>query len=194
MLDTPYKSFANGFSYDHNIGNNVMLAGDSHANWVSDLVWLDEKNYNPATGEGALGVEFGGTAVSSSGPCDEDDEDAPIVACNKISSGLVRDNEELQWSEGWYRGYFELHITHDKIDAQFFGNPSLQTRNGYEVSLANFTVVNGANRLSRPVAGGVVEDGALQGGDVSMSKLTLDTNTGEYFVHNFSRVTLETTY
>lgn len=166
-----------------------MLAGDSHANWVSDLVWLDEKDYDPTTGQGALGVEFGGTAVSSSGPCDED---KPISACNKISHGLVRDNEELQWSEGWYRGYFELHITKEKIDAQFFGNPSLQTRNGYEVSLANFTVASGANRLSRPVAGGLVQDGALKDGEISMSKLTVDTDTGQYFVHNFSRVTLET--
>ena len=27
--------------YQNNIGNNIMLAGDSHASWVSDLVWLD---------------------------------------------------------------------------------------------------------------------------------------------------------
>lgn len=168
-----------------------MLAGDSHANWVSDLVWLDEEDYNPDTGDGALGAEFGGTAVSSTGPCDEEE---PISECNKISAGLVRDNEELQWSEGWYRGYFELHITPEKIDANFFGNPSLQTRNGYEISLANFTVVSGANKLSRPVAGGMVEDGALQDGEITMSKLTYDTNTGEYFVHDFNRVTLLTTY
>lgn len=78
------------------------------------------------------------------------------------------------------------------MNAHFFGLPSVQTRNGYEVSLANFTVENGANRLSRPVAGGVVEDGALQRGETSMSKLTLDTNTGEYFVHDFTRVTINT--
>ncbi|KAK5171494.1 uncharacterized protein LTR77_004639 [Saxophila tyrrhenica] len=177
--------------YDNNISNNIMLAGDSHANWVSDLVWLDEKPYNPSTGSGALGVEFGGTAVSSSGPCDEDE---PISACNEISRGLIRDNEELQWNEGWYRGYFELHISKEKIDARFFGTPSLQTRNGYEVSLANFTVVDGANKLSRPVGGGLVQDGALQGGNVSGSKVTVDTNDGRWFVHNFTRVTLETTY
>ena len=77
------------------------------------------------------------------------------------------------------------------MTAQFFGTPSLQTRNGYEVSLANFTVDNGENRLGRPVAGGMVEDGALQNGEVTMTKWTLDTNTGEYFTHNFSRVTIE---
>ena len=166
-----------------------MLAGDSHANWVSDLVWLDEKNYDPLTGAGALGAEFGGTAVTSTGPCSEDAR-ASIARCNILSQKMVRDNEELQWSEGWYRGYFELHISPERVIANYFGTPSLQTRNGYEVSLANFTVENGANRLSRPVAGGVVEDGALQRGSVSMSKLTVDTNTGRYFTHNFTRVTI----
>lgn len=34
---------------------------------VSDLVWLGEKPYDPTTGEGAVGVELAGTAVSSSG-------------------------------------------------------------------------------------------------------------------------------
>lgn len=28
--------------YDFGLDNNIMLSGDSHANWVSDLVWLDE--------------------------------------------------------------------------------------------------------------------------------------------------------
>ena len=177
--------------YDNDISNNIFLAGDSHANWVSDLVWLDEKNYNPETGEGALGAEFGGTAVSSTGPCDEDDS---IAKCNADTQKVVNDNEELQWNEGWYRGYFEMKITPERLTAHFFGTPSLQTRNGYEVSLANFTVEAGANRLSRPIAGGAVEDGALQNGEVTMSKLTYDTNTGEYFVHNFSRVTIEVDY
>ena len=182
---------ADDASYDNNIGNNIVLAGDTHENWVSDLVWLDEKGYDPITGEGALGAEFGGTAVTSTGSCDETVA-APIARCNIQAQKLLRDNEELQWHEGWYRGYFELQITPQQVNAHFFGLPSVQTRNGYEVSLANFTVENGANRLSRPVAGGVVEDGALQRGETSMSKLTLDTNTGEYFVHEFTRVTINT--
>jgi alkaline phosphatase D len=178
-------------SYDNDIGNNIFIAGDSHANWVSDLVWLDEADYDPDTGAGSLGAEFGGTAVSSTGPCDEEE---PISACNELARNLVSDNEELQWSEGWYRGYFELHISPEKVDAHFFGTPSLQTRNGYEVSLANFTVEAGGNRLSRPIAGGTVEDGHLRDGSISMTRLTLDTNTGKYFVHNFTRVTLLTSY
>ena len=71
--------------YDNNIGNNLVIAGDSHANWVSDLVWLDHTDYDPTTGAGAVGVEFGGTAVSSSGygkhPIRSFDFIHPTVCC-----------------------------------------------------------------------------------------------------------------
>ncbi|KAI7214329.1 hypothetical protein KC333_g6075 [Hortaea werneckii] len=175
--------------YDHGIDNNIMLAGDSHLNWVSDLVWLDHSNYSSQTGSGAVGVEFAGAAVSSSSPFGAD---STIAECNNQSRLLIRDNEELQWQEGYYRGYYQLQISPQEVNAEYFGLPSLLTRNGYEVSLANFTVEKGANRLSRPVAGGSVENGALQNdGNVLMSNVTHDTETGECFVHDFSRVTID---
>ncbi len=43
--------------YDNNINNNIVISGDSHANWVSDLVWLDNHSYDPTTGNGSIGVE-----------------------------------------------------------------------------------------------------------------------------------------
>jgi phosphodiesterase/alkaline phosphatase D-like protein len=102
--------------YTNNIPNNVFLAGDSHANWVSDLAWLGEKPYDQKTGSGAIGVEFAGTAVSSSGYGGES-----IANGNEKAAGLVKDNPELQWTEGHYRGYCELHITPQSIRAQYFG-------------------------------------------------------------------------
>lgn len=51
--------------YENNITNNIVMAGDSHMSWVSDLIWLDEHPYNESTGAGSVGVEFAGTAVSS---------------------------------------------------------------------------------------------------------------------------------
>ena len=45
--------------YENNIGNNIVISGDSHANWVSDLIWLDDQPYDPATGKGSIGVEVG---------------------------------------------------------------------------------------------------------------------------------------
>lgn len=42
--------------------------------------------------------------------------------------------------------------------------------------MANFTVMAGENRLQRPVGGGKVESGALKGGEVVSTNLTMDTS------------------
>lgn len=165
--------------YEQGIGNNIFLAGDSHANWVSDLVWLGEKDYSAATGEGAVGVEFAGTAVTS--PCTIG-ENISLADANAASTWLQEANEALQWQDEYYRGYFELHISPEKVDANFFGMPTLKTRNGWEIPLANFTVVAGANRVQRPVAGGLVESGSLKGGEMRGTNITVDTSDGTWFV------------
>ena len=169
--------------YSHNIGNNIVISGDSHANWVSDLVWLDNQTYDPATGKGAIGVEFAGSAVSSPSPAGQN---ISIAAANNASAWLIGANRELQWSELYYRGYFELHIGHDSVNASYFGLPTIINRNPNEISLANFTVLSGANALYRGPAGvsggGVVENGALKGGRTVQTNETNSTATGLYFI------------
>jgi alkaline phosphatase D len=121
-------------------------------------------------------------AVSSNSPFGSN---ASLAETNDQSSLLIRDNEELQWQEGYYRGYYELQISPERVQASYFGLPNLRTRNGFEIPLANFTVEAGANALQRPIAGGVVEHGALQNGTASGSNVTHDTNSGEWFVGEF---------
>ncbi|KAF2493175.1 phosphodiesterase/alkaline phosphatase D precursor [Lophium mytilinum] len=168
--------------YNNNIGNNIFLSGDSHASWVSDLVWLDEKTYDPATGAGSIGVEFAGSAVTS--PCPYGANISMALAHN-ATRFLVAANEELQWSDIYYRGYYELHISPSEVEAKYFGLPTVVTRNSYEISLANFTVKSGANRLARPVAGGFVESGSLKTGKTVMTNATVDTGNGTWFVSHF---------
>ncbi|KAL9130421.1 MAG: hypothetical protein Q9217_001388 [Psora testacea] len=169
--------------YQHNIGNNIVIAGDSHANWVSDLVWLDTQPYDPATGSGSIGVEFAGTAVSSPSPAGQN---ISIKAANNASNILVNVNRELQWSELYYRGYFELQIGHDSVNASYFGMPTVVNRNPNEISLANFTVLSGANALQRnpSPAGGIVENGALKLGKTVQTNATNNTETGIFFISN----------
>ncbi|RKU47731.1 hypothetical protein DL546_002449 [Coniochaeta pulveracea] len=171
------RTFAN--LYDHKINNTVFLAGDSHASWVSDLVWLDEHAYDPLTGAGSVGVEFAGTAVSSPSPVGQN---ISLSTANAGSSWLVGANRELQWQDLYYRGYFELSIGYDALNASFYGVPTTKTRNGYEISLANFTVKAGENKLHRSVGNGVVDSGALKGGKVAGTNLTHDTGSGKWFV------------
>lgn len=106
--------------YSHNISNNIIISGDSHANWVSDLVWLDEHAYDSNTGSGSIGVEFAGTAVSSPSPYGQN---ITLAKANNASHLLTQYNRELQWSELYYRGYYELQISHDSVNASYFGLP-----------------------------------------------------------------------
>lgn len=176
--------------YREGIGNNVFLAGDSHASWVSDLVWLDGAEvgaaagldvpaYSSETGEGAIGVEFAGSAVTS--PCFLG-ANISLAAAQVASKGLQEANAELQWQDMYYRGYYELRISPERVLASFFGLPTVVTRNGWEIPVANFTVLAGANKLQRPVGGGVVESGSLKGGQTAQTNLTVDTNNGTWFV------------
>lgn len=172
--------------YNNKINNTIFLAGDSHASWVSDLVWLDTHPYNPETGEGSIGVEFAGSAVSS--PCPYG-QNITLANANKYSSLLTAANQELQWQDLYYRGYYEISVSKEAVNAAFFGMPTIATRNGYEISLANFTVLNGANRLQRSgntVAGGSAESGSLKYGAISGTNITNDTTTGLYFISSYN--------
>ncbi|KAI1320239.1 alkaline phosphatase-like protein [Xylariaceae sp. FL0255] len=144
--------------YDNNISNNVFLAGDSHQNWVSDLVWLDEKDYNPETGDGSIGVEFGGPAVSSTG------EDAPIIPAHIEAQYRVGNNTELQWQDDYHRGYIFLSVKPDVVEAR------------------------DDNKLRRPVAGGEAEAGALRGDVITPTNLSLNTDTFEWEVIGFDQM------
>ncbi|KAK3987697.1 alkaline phosphatase [Cladorrhinum sp. PSN332] len=168
--------------YENGIGNNVFLAGDSHQNWVSDVPWLGNSDYNSATGAGSIGVEFAGTAVSSSGTS------GPITNANSNAQTQINRHQVLQWQEGYYRGYFLLTAGKDKVTTQYFGSPSVSTRNPWDLPLANFTVLSGQNRLARPVAGGRTEAGSLRGGNVVGTNLTRNTETGEWRVVGFPKM------
>ncbi|PHH60874.1 hypothetical protein CDD81_1079 [Ophiocordyceps australis] len=173
--------------YDNKMDNTIFLSGDSHENWVSDLAWLGTRPYDKDSGKGAVGVEFAGTAVSSGGHS----RNGPIEpTVGNYSRGMIRRNDEMQWQEGWYRGYFVLSISPDAATARYFGTPSVATRNSWDISLANFTIRAGQNHLERPVAGGVVESGALRGGRVRHTNQTLNTDSGEYKVVGFDKMYL----
>jgi alkaline phosphatase D len=61
-------------------------------------------------------VEFAVTAVSSDGYGEFNNTHS-----NSQSRDLIRDNPALHWAEGYYRGYLELKVEPDRIDALFWG-------------------------------------------------------------------------
>ncbi|PPQ87973.1 hypothetical protein CVT25_001052 [Psilocybe cyanescens] len=152
-----------GHLYNNKISNTIILSGDSHANWASDLA----RGYNPTTGAGAIGVEFAGTAVTSGSSFGSGitPEKADV-----ISRTLVDVNTDLQWSEGSYRGFFTLSIDSEHLNATYYAMLDLISMVAIFLAFANldgfasahFIVKSGQNKLSRPVAGGTVNAGVLK--------------------------------
>ncbi|KAI0797673.1 PhoD-like phosphatase-domain-containing protein [Abortiporus biennis] len=146
--------------YQNRIDNTLILSGDSHANWVSDLAHPnDTTTYDPVSGKGAIGVEFAGTAVTSGSPFGSNVQPA---AADKISQVLVGINIDLQWSEGSYRGFFTLTLDPHNANATYFAMRNISNSNLDSFQSAVFNVKTGANKLTRPVAGGSVLAGVLK--------------------------------
>lgn len=156
--------------YDNTINNTVILSGDSHASWVSDLAWVTgdegDRPYDKNSGVGAIGVELAGSAVTSSSPIGGS---TPNFLTNLASAWLVAQNDELQWQDLFYRGYYELDIGYESLTATFYGTPDIKTRNEQEDVIATFVVNNGENRLARnpTVGGGQAKSGSLKNGKIS---------------------------
>lgn len=133
-----------------------------------------------------MGVELAGTAVSSSGT------QGTIAYAQEQARERVGNATELIWNDGYYRGYFVLSAGRDQASARFYGSPSVASRQAWELPLANFTVLAGANRVERPVAGGAVEAGFLRGGVTAPTNLSRNTVTGEWDVVGFEVMYLNT--
>ncbi|EJU00869.1 hypothetical protein DACRYDRAFT_80307 [Dacryopinax primogenitus] len=146
--------------YDNSIDNVVVLSGDSHANWVFESSLPKALGKNSTDTRGQL-VEFAGTAVSSPSPFGQT---LPANMSAAISQYLVAANPDLLWSEGFYRGYFELHISAHNVTANYFAIPDILTRNSNEFQSGSFVVLEGTNQILRPASGGKVQAGALQAG------------------------------
>lgn len=71
------------------------------------------------------------------------------------------------------------------------GCPTVATQNPFEISLANFTVKAGDNHLERQVGNGTVEAGALKGGIVRQTNLTLNTADGTWNITKFDKMFIE---
>lgn len=86
------------------------------------IVPNDTTTYNSSTGHGAIGVEFGGTAVSSPSPFGAGIAPGPA---DELSQKLVQLNPDLQWSEGSYRGFYTLEVSTKNVTATYYAMRNL---------------------------------------------------------------------
>lgn len=114
-------------------GRLVVLSGDSHAAWASNL----------HDGEGQIGVEFGGTAVSS-----------PQPSYSRALPGapmgqLVADaSPDLEWCEFEPRGFFVLRLTPELAECRMIGLSTIMEPTFETSERARFTTAALADGLA----------------------------------------------
>ncbi len=129
-------------------GNTVVLTGDIHSAWASDLT-RDPNNpaasaggYDPLTGDGARAVEFVTTSITSPGLPDPDGLLAGIVFAQ---------NPHIKHVDLDRRGYLLLDIRPERVVGEFWVVDTVAAPSAVESFVTAFEVGHGTNRL-RPSA------------------------------------------
>uniref|UniRef100_A0A0W0FWN5 PhoD-like phosphatase metallophosphatase domain-containing protein n=1 Tax=Moniliophthora roreri TaxID=221103 RepID=A0A0W0FWN5_MONRR len=152
--------------YKNQIDNTVILAGDSHANWVSDLAYPNDTTlFVPCTVPSPEKVPLESnllvTSVTSGWETKMTPAEADTKSAEYVNSSM---NLNLQWSEGHYRGFFTLAVDAQRVYTTFYSMKNHIIPNLEGFMIPDFIVEAWANKLNRPVAGGVgkIRAGALK--------------------------------
>lgn len=122
------------------VNNCVVLTGDIHSSWVSDLT-QDPNNpfaYTPSTGAGSSAVEFVGTSVSSPGLNDPG---------NAIAGYLRSQNPHIKHIDLNQRGYMLLDATPQRVVCEHWFVDTVAAVSNVQTFGVAFQVVAGTNRV-----------------------------------------------
>jgi alkaline phosphatase D len=136
------------FIQDENIDNVIVLTGDIHSSWASDLS-LDPMNpadYNPVTGAGSLAVEFVTNSVTSSNLDAAVSNDQLGAAELAVRTGIMATNPHIKWNNLFNHGYSVLNITPTKTHGDFYLTRK-DISSDEQSREAGFSTEDGANHL-----------------------------------------------
>jgi alkaline phosphatase D len=123
--------------------NVVVLTGDIHTSYAYDVARNPWAGYNPETGAGTAAVEFTTPSITSpSGLGTADTVDERMKA-------LYSARPHLKWVEGLHRGYVVLDVSRERVQADWFGVPTVTERSDSEQFLKGFFSVAGEPRLQQ---------------------------------------------
>ena len=106
--------------------SNVVLTGDTHNSWISNLY----NKYNKF-----IAVEIATPAISSPNTVDT------FGSITKdIDSDFVKSNKHLKWTNGSNKGFVKLMIRRDNIKAKFQYVSTVKSRNYQLIDQNTFTV------------------------------------------------------
>ena len=106
--------------------SNIILAGDSHNSWFSNLYDKDES---------FVGIEVGAPAISSPSFGDSFKE-----ATESVEKAFVDENRDLLWVNGKYKGYVSMDIYEDFIDVNFKYISTVKSTNYQSIDPITFRV------------------------------------------------------
>ncbi len=115
--------------------NLVVLSGDSHNAWASDL--------------GGAGVEFAGTSVTSPGV----ETYLPFVKPADLARALVQTSGSLHWCDTSRRGYMCVELTPAKATCEWRFTDSVKQRSSTLAGTHRLFADFGARRLTEGLSG-----------------------------------------
>ena len=128
-------------------GNVVVLTGDIHSAWASDLTRdpnnpdADAGGYDPASGRGSLAVEFITTSVSS--PSLVPDPDGSLARL------VYSQNPHIKSVDLNHRGYLMLDLTPARVVGEQWIVDTVDVPSTGHAFVAAFEVQHGSNHLVR---------------------------------------------
>jgi alkaline phosphatase D len=122
--------------------NVAILTGDSHTNWAFDVPRDPFGGFDRSIGRGSVAVELAGTSVTSpSGYGANPDGE-------KRRADVLASQPHLHYADGRHRGYFVLDITRERLQADYFGMATIETRATEESFLKGFAAPRGQMHLT----------------------------------------------
>lgn len=127
---------------NHRIDNVVVLTGDIHSSWGSDLAPnpFDASEYDPATGRGSLGIELVTPGVTSPGIEDPAEAAQTAAALRALSP-------HMKFVELNRRGYTVVDIDRERLQAEWWHVPTVRERTNVQSLAARLASASGTNHL-----------------------------------------------
>ena len=114
------------FEIIKNSQSNLILAGDSHNSWISNLRDNNDK---------FVGVEIGAPSISSPNFVDTFGE-----MTTEIDKSFVESNEDLVWTNGTNKGYVELEVSLNFVDVHFHYVSTVKSQKYEKLQTKSFRV------------------------------------------------------
>lgn len=113
--------------------NLVVLAGDSHNGWASNL----DRDGTPA------GIEFAGHSVTSPGA----ETYLPLIKPQDLAARQVAANPQLQWADTGQRGYMAVELTPARVTTDYRFLQGIRTRSTALAGTKRITSDAGSQKL-----------------------------------------------